>query len=85
MKQTKKFIELREKVRKFVSFIRLFGRADSTGTRRALSTNIYSKLSGHDLNGDRNADLTPEQVQEFKSKMICLKDDIRDLLNEMDR
>lgn len=82
MKQTKKNIEKRERVRKYVNFLRLFSRPDPNNERKNLSTNLYAKLSGHLVNGERNADLTLCQELEVRDKLTLVRNHIDDYLKE---
>lgn len=82
MKQTKRNIEKRERVRKYVNFLRLFSRPDPNNKRKNLSTNLYAKLSGHLVNRERNADLTLCQQIEVRDKLTLVRNDIDDYLKE---
>ena len=84
MKQTPRMIEKRDKLRKYIMFLRLFARPDPKKDRQNLSTNLYGKLSGHKINGERNADLTLCQKIEVRDKLKGLRNDIDDYLKEID-
>lgn len=58
MKQGKEFIRLREKARQYISFAKIFGN----------NTNTYQKLSGFELNGERDGDLNEKNIEEIVKK-----------------
>lgn len=84
MKQTPTSIKKRDKLARYISFHRLFGRQDPEKTRTHLSTNLSAKLSGHLINGERNGDLTLCQQIEVRDKLTGLRNDIDDYLNEIE-
>ena len=84
MKQTKKSIEKRDKLARYISFHRLFGRQDPERKRKYISTNLSAKVSGILTNGKRNADLNLSQKNEVRDKLTGLKRDIDDYLNEIE-
>lgn len=70
MKQDAEFRKHRDRLKNYLSFLKMFGR-DVNGFNKG--SNLYSKLSGQPVNGKVNPDLTPEQVKEVKTKLTRLQ------------
>ena len=70
MKQTNEFKKQRDRLKNYLSFLKMFGR-DVNGFNKG--SNLYSKLSGQPVNGKKDGDLTPEQVKEVKTKLTRLQ------------
>lgn len=77
MKQTTEFKKQRDRLKNYLSFLKMFGR-DVNGYNKG--SNLYSKLSGQPVNGKKDGDLTPEQVKEVKAKLIRLQKRVYEFL-----
>lgn len=77
MKQDAEFRKHRERLKEYLSFLKTFGKTENGFSK---GSNLYSKLSGQTVNGKKNPDLSPEQVEELKAKLIRLQKYIYQML-----
>lgn len=82
MKQDKQFRKHRDRLKEYLSFLKMFGRKVNGFDK---GSNLYSKLSGQPVNGKKNPDLSPEQVKEVKAKLIRLQKYIFQLLQVIEK
>lgn len=82
MKQDKDFRKHRDRLKEYLSFLKMFGRKVNGFDK---GSNLYSKLSGQPVNGKKNPDLSPEQVTEVKVKLVRLQKRIYEFLQVIEK